>query len=262
LVRLGEFVRHGTGASKPPALRPVRKHGVGAYDPRTRCHCRSARQLFARDGSLEPGAAVLRGHTLGAIVVPRCGQLEYTNLCVLSLLKHTRQPFELIFHDIGSLDGTAEYLAGLASAAPIRVEMFRTATDLGIADAVQVALKLCRGVFVVLLNNDAVVTDAWLNQLVGLAHMTSAIGLVGPMSNYAAPPQLVEKVPYRIVGGGQWNNSGQWTVVSAEARWWGSAVAHSLNVRVVKPARQLRPTPLKTPLRDDVRFRTRALPIP
>ena len=27
--------------------------------------------------------------------------------------------------------------------------------------------------------------------------MTPAIGLVGPMSNYAAPPQLVEDVPYR-----------------------------------------------------------------
>jgi GT2 family glycosyltransferase len=135
---------------------------------------------------------------LGSIVVPCCGQLEYTKLCVPSLLKHTRQPFELIFLDIGSLDGTAEYLAGLAAAAPIRVEMVRTATDLGIADAVQEALKLARGEFVVLLNNDALVTDAWLNQLTGLAHMTPAIGLVGPMSNYAAPPQLVEKVSYRI----------------------------------------------------------------
>jgi GT2 family glycosyltransferase len=135
---------------------------------------------------------------LASIVVPCCGQLEYTRLCVPSLLKHTRHPFELIFLDIGSLDGTAEYLAGLAAAAPIRVEMVRTATDLGIADAVQEALKLCRGEFVVLLNNDAIVTDAWLNQLTGLAQMTPAIGLVGPMSNYAAPPQLVEKVSYRI----------------------------------------------------------------
>jgi O-antigen biosynthesis protein len=140
---------------------------------------------------------------LASIVVPSCGQLEYTKLCVPSLLKHTRQPFELIFLDIGSLDGTAEYLAGLAAGAGIRVEMVRTATDLGIADAVQDALKLARGEFIVLLNNDAIVTGAWLNQLIGLAQMSPAIGLVGPMSNYAAPPQLVEKVPYRIVGGGR-----------------------------------------------------------
>ena len=45
---------------------------------------------------------------LASIVVPCCGQLEYTKLCVPSLLKHTRQPFELIFLDIGGLDGTGE----------------------------------------------------------------------------------------------------------------------------------------------------------
>jgi hypothetical protein len=58
---------------------------------------------------------------LASILVPCCGQLEYTKLCVPSLLAHTRQPFELIFLDIGSLDGTAEYLAGIAAAAQVRV---------------------------------------------------------------------------------------------------------------------------------------------
>lgn len=33
------------------------------------------------------------------------------------------------------------------------------------------------------------------NQLVALASTSAAIGLVGPMSNYAAPPQLVETAP-------------------------------------------------------------------
>jgi GT2 family glycosyltransferase len=141
---------------------------------------------------------------LASIVVPCCGQLEYTKLCVPSLLKHTRQPFELIFLDIGSLDGTAEYLAGLAAAAQARVEMVPMATDLGISDAVQETLKLARGEFIVLVNNDAMVTNAWLNQLVGLAQMSPAIGLVGPMSNYAAPPQLVEKVPYRTASTVRW----------------------------------------------------------
>jgi GT2 family glycosyltransferase len=135
---------------------------------------------------------------LASILVPCCGQLEYTKLCVPSLLRHTRQPFELIFLDIGSLDGTAEYLAGIAAASQIRVEIVRTPTDLGIAQAVQDALRQARGEYLVLLNNDTIVTDAWLNQLVGLAQMTPAIGLVGPMSNYAAPPQLVERVPYRV----------------------------------------------------------------
>ncbi len=74
------------------------------------------------------------------------------------------------------------------------------------------------GDYLVLVENDAVVTDAWLDQLIALAEMEEEgitkntkdtkgkveeeiecrmrIGLTGPMSNYASPPQLVENVPY------------------------------------------------------------------
>jgi len=124
--------------------------------------------------------------------------MEYTKLCVPSLLKCSREPIELIFLDIGSLDGTAEYLAGVAAAAQVRIEVIRTPTDLGIGQVVQDAMKQARGEYLVLLNNDTIVTEGWLNQLIGLAQLTVAIGLVGPMSNYAAPPQLVDTVPYRI----------------------------------------------------------------
>jgi GT2 family glycosyltransferase len=51
---------------------------------------------------------------------------------------------------------------------------------------------------VCLLNNDTVVTPSWLDGLIGLAGIAEAHGLVGPMSNYAAPPQLVQPVPYRV----------------------------------------------------------------
>ena len=49
-----------------------------------------------------------------------------------------------------------------------------------------------------MLNSDTVVTPGWLDALTGLAKVSDAFGLVGPMSNYAAPPQLVEMVPYRL----------------------------------------------------------------
>jgi O-antigen biosynthesis protein len=166
---------------------------------------------------------------LASILIPCCGQLEYTKLCIPSLLKYARKPFELVFLDIGSLDGTAAYLAGLAVAAPVGVEVVRTATDLGIADAVHDAFNLARGEYIVLLNNDAIVTDSWLEQLVSLAKLSPAVGMVGPMSNYAAPPQLVEHVPYRIGPKRQKSEvrgqeSGEWLVdtsaVDAFARQW------------------------------------------
>jgi GT2 family glycosyltransferase len=114
------------------------------------------------------------------------------------VLRHSRAPYELIFLDIGSLDGTAEYLAGIQAAASVRVEVVRTATDLGIGATVREALARAWGEFYVLLNNDTVVAEGWLDQLLALARLSPAVGLVGPMSNYAAPPQWVEEVPYRV----------------------------------------------------------------
>ncbi len=137
---------------------------------------------------------------LVSLVIPCCGMLEYTRICVPSVLRHSREPFELIFLDIGSLDGTAEYLAGLRDGlvSRLRVEICRAATDLDISAACKEALAKARGEFVCLLNNDTVVTPKWLAALTALAKMSDGIGLVGPMSNYAAPPQLVETVPYRL----------------------------------------------------------------
>src|SRR5262245_35236119 len=67
---------------------------------------------------------------LVSILMPCCGMLEYTKLCVPSLLRHSRQPYEIIFLDIGSLDGTAEYLAGVQTGCPIHIEIVSTPTDL------------------------------------------------------------------------------------------------------------------------------------
>jgi GT2 family glycosyltransferase len=59
-------------------------------------------------------------------------------------------------------------------------------------------LVAARGEYLVLLNNDTIVTAGWLNHLIALVTMSAEVGMAGPMSNYAAPPQLVETVPYRI----------------------------------------------------------------
>jgi GT2 family glycosyltransferase len=133
-----------------------------------------------------------------SIVVPCCGQLEYTRLCVPSLLRHSRRPFELIFLDVGSLDGTPEYLDGLAAAAPVRVEVVHSPSESGFHAACLEALARARSEFVVWLNNDTVVTEGWLQQLVALAGVAEVVGMVGPMSNYAPAQQRVAPIPYRI----------------------------------------------------------------
>src|ERR1043165_398763 len=132
--------------------------------------------------------SVLSTTGLVSIVIPCCGMLEYTKLCVPSIVRHTRPPYELIFLDVGSLDGTSEYLAGLQAglAGQVRIEVVRCQTDLGIKEACQTAFRQALGEYIVLLNNDTIVTNGWLNQLVGLSSFSNTVGMVGPTSNFAA----------------------------------------------------------------------------
>src|SRR5262245_14197135 len=123
------------------------------------------------------GLAIASPAGLVSIIIPCCGQLEYTKLCVPSVLRYSRDPAELIFVDIGSLDGTAEYLAGVQAAARMRVEVVRTPTDLGISDACKEALSRARGEYVVLLNNDTVVTEGWLDKMIALASVSPVHGM-------------------------------------------------------------------------------------
>lgn len=137
---------------------------------------------------------------LVSVLIPCYGQLEYTRLCVPSLLRFSRTPLELIFWDAGSLDGTAEYLAGVAAAAPVPVKVIKTGGDVAPTAAGTAGTVQARGEFIVLLSNDTIVTDRWLDHLVQLAGTDTDIGMVGPMSNYAPPVQRVDPVPYRLGG--------------------------------------------------------------
>jgi glycosyltransferase involved in cell wall biosynthesis len=186
---------------------------------------------------------------LASIIIPCWNQLEFTRQCIAALRRYTRPPWEMLLIDNGSTDGTRDYLAGVQDAAAVPVTVIANATNLGFPAAINQGLKFARGEYLVLLNNDVVVTEGWLDQLVALANISPGgesaepegrrddwglgerenvtvvdfneimgatnradatppsapcgaaggeppIGLVGPMSNYAAPPQLVENVPY------------------------------------------------------------------
>jgi GT2 family glycosyltransferase/tetratricopeptide (TPR) repeat protein len=133
---------------------------------------------------------------LASVIVPCCNQLEFTRQCFRALKQHTREPWELIVIDNGSADGTGAYLAGAQDLSALPVSVITNASNLGFPAAVNQGLKVARGEYLVLLNNDVVVTDTWLDQLIALAGADPTIGLTGPMSNYASPPQLVPDAPY------------------------------------------------------------------
>jgi glycosyltransferase involved in cell wall biosynthesis/Flp pilus assembly protein TadD len=107
---------------------------------------------------------------LASIIIPCSNQLEFTRQCIAALNRHTRRPCELIVIDNGSTDGTAEYLAGVRDMASVPVTVITNRTNRGFPAAINQGLKAARGEYLVLLNNDVVVTEGWLGQLIGLVN--------------------------------------------------------------------------------------------
>jgi GT2 family glycosyltransferase/thioredoxin-like negative regulator of GroEL len=138
---------------------------------------------------------------LASLIVLCCNELDYTRRCLDSVRRHTRPPFELIVVDNGSTDGTPAFLEDLRHwwgqpPEPVHVEVIRNDTNRGFPAGVNQGLARARGRFLVLLNNDTVVTYGWLDGLIAQAERGGpAVGLVGPVTNCSAPPQQIP-VPY------------------------------------------------------------------
>jgi GT2 family glycosyltransferase/glycosyltransferase involved in cell wall biosynthesis/tetratricopeptide (TPR) repeat protein len=131
-----------------------------------------------------------------SIIILACGGLEDTRLCLDSVRRCTAAPYELILVDNGSTDTTAAYFKDYARKHP-RVRLILNTSNRGFAGGNNQALSLARGEYVVLLNNDTVVTPGWLEGMMRVFDEHPEVGIVGPMTNYVAGPQLVPKPGYQ-----------------------------------------------------------------
>ena len=107
---------------------------------------------------------------LTSIIIPCWNEIEFTQQCIAALKSHTRPAWELIVVDNGSTDGTGTYLAGVRDMSTVPVTVVSNATNLGFPAAINQGLRLARGEYLVMLNNDVVVTDGWLDQLIALVN--------------------------------------------------------------------------------------------
>lgn len=78
------------------------------------------------------------------------------------------------------------------------VRIIKNKENLGFAAGNNQGMAAARGDYILLMNNDIVVTPNWLERMVSCSERDPKIGIVGPMSNYVSGPQLVENVTYDI----------------------------------------------------------------
>jgi GT2 family glycosyltransferase len=127
-----------------------------------------------------------------SIVIVAHNQLKYSGICIESVLKRTHYPFRLVLVDNGSTDGTEDYFRSIESAVVIRND-----TNAGFPAGANTGMRSADGAYVVLLNNDTIVTDGWLTRLVEAAESDETIGLVGPLTNHSKGAQLIGKRDFR-----------------------------------------------------------------
>ncbi|GAA4611347.1 hypothetical protein GCM10023108_03260 [Saccharopolyspora hordei] len=112
---------------------------------------------------------------LVSVIVPVHGKWPYTRQCLRFLGGHVVSvPFEVIVVDDASPDDSAEKLAACEG-----VRLVRTERNLGFIGACNLGAQHARGEHLFFLNNDAEVTESWLDVLMDTMRSDERIGLVG-----------------------------------------------------------------------------------
>lgn len=99
-----------------------------------------------------------------SIVIPLYNQLSYTKSCLASIQETTPQDAEIILLDNASSDGTGAYLATLSKVTAICNEV-----NLGCAGAWNQGISAASGEWIVILNNDVILSSGWIEGLLKAA---------------------------------------------------------------------------------------------
>jgi len=133
---------------------------------------------------------------LATIVILTFNALKYTKKTVESVLRNTIYPYEIIFVDNNSTDGTPDYLKRVINDYPI-FKLIQNSENKGFAAGNNQGVEIASGKYILLLNNDVLVADGWLTNLVSAIDLDDHIGMVGPITNHISGRQMITEIPYK-----------------------------------------------------------------
>ncbi len=145
-----------------------------------------------------------------AVVIPVYNNWALTANCLRSLMMTSNHvPYRVIVVDDGSSDGTAEELSQIPG-----ITVVSDGENHGFLRAVHAGVAASDEEFVVLLNNDTIVTDGWLDALL-LTAADPTVGVVGSMLLY--PDGMLQEAGSLIFSDGRGINFGKGDI---PARAW------------------------------------------
>ncbi|SDW68901.1 Glycosyltransferase, GT2 family [Marininema mesophilum] len=130
--------------------------------------------------------------SITSIVIPVRNQMTYTKQCIESIREYTAKgSYELIVIDNASDDGIKAWLAAQED-----IHLISNTENLGFPKACNQGIQVAKGIRILLLNNDTVVTPRWLENLIDCLESDRDIGAVGPVTNHASYGTAIP-VPYK-----------------------------------------------------------------
>ena len=133
-----------------------------------------------------------------SIVILTFNELKYTRECIESIKKHTPEPHEVILIDNASTDGTVKWLRRLVKE-NANYRLIENEKNLGFAKGCNQGIEAASGEYILLLNNDVVVTDNWLSGLLECLNSGPDTGIIGPMTNSISGPQKIRGADYKTM---------------------------------------------------------------
>ena len=148
------------------------------------------RMEFARNNTWRQRHETLKSsirelYPKATIIIVSFKNLNYLRMCLASIWDKTLYPnFEVIVVDNGAQPDIVEYLQNCAREEP-RLTIILNGKNLGFACANNIGIRAANNSeYVVLLNDDTVVTRGWLGKLI--RHLEDdSVGLIGPVTNWA-----------------------------------------------------------------------------
>jgi GT2 family glycosyltransferase/tetratricopeptide (TPR) repeat protein len=177
-VNLGAMRVSGLSHADAEQFHAAHYRAVAAADKKAPGIKRQKRQ----DG----GRETANDKPLVSIVVATHNALPFTQQLLPNLRHYTDEPYELIFVDNASNDGTQAYLRSCGD-----VTLIENAENRGFPAAANQGARGARGEFILFLNNDVLVTTGWLTRMLRAFGSGGRVGLVGPSSNCVSGAQEV-----------------------------------------------------------------------